>query len=288
MTGIDMSTAYFNGEFRSLDDVRISPEDRGFLFADGVYEVIRSYGGHLFAVGPHLERLAAGLTALRIAGADVAELGAVAQELLRRNGMADRDALIYIQVTRGAAPRTHAFPPSPTNPTVYARVMPFVAKGDPARGIAVITVPDTRWSRCDIKSVALLPNCLANQQARDAGAQEAIFVRDGVAIEGTATSFLGVYDGVIRTAPESNYILPGVTRRTVLDLSRNMGLQVDERPILLQELPDADELFLAGTTVEVMPIVRVDGRPVGTGQPGQTTVRVLDAFRSKTLSTTAV
>jgi D-alanine transaminase len=288
MTDMDSSTAYFNGEFLALQDVRISPDDRGFLFADGVYEVVRSYGGRLFAAHLHLERLAGGLTALRIAGADIAGLGRASQELLQRNGMADHDALIYIQVTRGAAPRSHAFPTTATDPTVYARVMPFVPKGDPAQGVAVITVPDIRWSRCDIKAVALLPNCLANQRAREAGAQEAIFVRDGVSIEGTATNFFGVFGGVVRTAPLSNYILPGVTRRIVLDLCRENGIEVGEHPIFAEELSEADELFLAGTTVEVMPVVRVDGQTVGDGRPGPTAGRLLESFRSRTHAVTAV
>jgi D-alanine transaminase len=281
-----ITTAYFNGGFTPLDEVRISPDDRGFLFADGVYEVIRSYGGRLFAMQSHLDRMATGLRTLRITGVNVPDLAEVSTQLLLRNGLAERDALIYLQVTRGAAPRGHAFPSPGVAPTVYARVMPFVAKGDPATGIATITVPDMRWSRCDIKSVALLPNCLANQQARDAGAQEAILVRDGVAIEGTATSFFGVFNGTVRTAPESNYILPGVTRRVVLELCREHGIEATEQPIFVEELEGATELFLTGTTVEVMPIFRMDGRLVGDGHPGSIARRLLQAFRARTLAPT--
>ena len=276
--------AYCNGRFVPPEEIRISPDDRGFLFGDGVYEVIRSYGGRLFALKPHLARMADGLRALRIDNVDVEALGAVAEQLLVKN-RADGDALVYIQVTRGAAPRMHAFP-ADTTPTVFARVMPFVAKGDPAAGVSVITVPDLRWARCDIKSIALLPNCLANQRARDAGAQEAIFVRDGVAIEGTATTFFAVLDGTVRTAPASNYILPGVTRRIVLKLCAELGVPWAESPIFVEELGKARELFLAGTTVEVMPIVRIDGRAVGDGSPGPTAKRLLEAFRSRTMSPT--
>ncbi len=257
--------AYCNGRFLPPEEIRISPDDRGFLFGDGVYEVIRSYGGRLFALQPHLARMADGLRALRIDDVDVNRVGTVAEQLLAKNG-ADREALVYIQVTRGAAPRMHAFP-ADTTPTVFARVMPFVPKGDPRTGVSVITVPELRWARCDIKSIALLPNCLANQRARDAGAQEAIFVRDGVAIEGTATTFFAVLDGKVRTAPESNYILPGVTRRIVLKLCVELGIPSAEKPIFVEELGRVQELFLAGTTVEVMPIVQIDGRAVGVGSP---------------------
>ncbi len=276
--------AYCNGRFLPPEEIRISPDDRGFLFGDGVYEVIRSYGGRLFALQPHLARMADGLRALRIDDVDVNRVGTVAEQLLAKNG-ADREALVYIQVTRGAAPRMHAFP-ADTTPTVFARVMPFVPKGDPRTGVSVITVPELRWARCDIKSIALLPNCLANQRARDAGAQEAIFVRDGVAIEGTATTFFAVLDGKVRTAPESNYILPGVTRRIVLKLCVELGIPSAEKPIFVEELGRVQELFLAGTTVEVMPIVQIDGRAVGEGSPGPIARRLLEAFRSRTMTPT--
>jgi len=185
-------------------------------------------------------------------------------------------------VTRGAAPRTHWFPDPPVAPTVYGSATPFKAKADPAAGVAVITQPDHRWTRCDIKSVALLPNCLAAQRARKAGAVEAVLVRDGVALEGTHTSFFGVVDGVVRTAPRSNYILPSVTRGAVLDICREHGIAADETPILLHELERAEELFLAGTTMEVMPIVTVDGRPVADGKPGAVAGRLLGLFRERT------
>jgi D-alanine transaminase len=277
-------TAYFNGEFVPRDEVRISPDDRGFLFADGVYEVVRSYGGRLFCLDRHLARLTAGLAALRIDGVDSAALRGVCDELLRRNALGDGDALVYVQVTRGAAPRAHAFPTPPVRPTVYAAVTAFRPKGDPAHGLRVITVPDVRWARCDIKSVALLPNCLAQQRARDAGAQEAIFIRDGVAIEGASSNFFGVFEGVVHTAPASNYILPGVTRSVVLELCREHGLEACEGPVYESELSRAEELFLAGTTIEVMPVVSVDGRPVGSGRPGPVARRLLELFRARTLA----
>ncbi len=280
--------AYFNGSFLPRADVRISPDDRGFLFADGVYEVIRSYGGRLFALEPHLRRLADGLAALGITGVEAHAVGGIARELLVRNGRTADDALVYVQITRGAAPRSHAFPDPPPRPTAYASVTPFKPKADPARGVSVITVPDLRWTRCDIKAVALLPNCLAAQRAREAGALEAVFVRDGVAIEGTATSFFAVLAGEVRTAPRSNYILPSVTRAMTLELCAEHGIPHSETPIRLDDLAAADELFLASTTVEVMPIVQVDGRPIGGGVPGPVAARLLHLFRERTLAPVAL
>jgi D-alanine transaminase len=275
---------YFNGSFIPKAEVRISPDDRGFLFADGVYEVARAYAGRLFELEAHLQRLANGIAALEIGGVDAHVFGAVFARLLALNGFEAADATVYLQVTRGAAPRTHWFPTTPVPPTVYAEARPFAPRADPAAGIAVITVPDVRWARCDIKSVALLPNCLANQRARTAGALEAVFVRDGVALEGTSSSFFAVVDGEVRTAPASNYILPSISRAVVLRLCAGAGLRHRETPVFVEDLPRAAELFMAGTTLEVMPVVRVDGRPVGTGAPGPVATRLSGMFRAAATS----
>jgi D-alanine transaminase len=272
---------YFNGSYMAKEDARLSPDDRGFLFADGVYEVVRSYGGKLFAMEPHLKRMANGLKALRIEGFDPQGLGTVCTELLERNGLADQDALIYLQVSRGAAPRIHTFPDPPVTPTVYAVPNAFAPKVDAAVGVPAITSPDMRWMRCDIKSVALLPNCLAAQEAKEKGAPEAILIRDGIALEGTHTSFFGVIDGVVRTAPLSNYILPSITRAVAIELCQEHDIAIREFPILQHELDTADELMLVGTTVEIMPIVRVDGRQVGNGKPGPVARRMLELFRER-------
>ncbi|MFQ6045878.1 MAG: aminotransferase class IV [Gemmatimonadales bacterium] len=276
-------TVYLNGEFLDKKDAHLSPDDRGFLFADGVYEVIRAYRGRFFAAGPHLERLANGLAALRIEGVDAPGLETVSYELLERNGLSGADATVYVQVTRGAAPRIHAFPPEPVEPTVYLDAGPFSSKADPAEGIAAITRPDLRWARCDIKSVSLLPNCLAAQEARDAGAQEAVLVRDSVALEGTHTSFFAVVDGVVRTAPKTNYILPSITRQTLLELCREHDIPFEESPVFDSELARAEELFVAGTTFEVMPIVEMNGRTVGRGKPGPVAMRLLELFRDRAI-----
>ncbi len=275
-------TVFFNGSYLPKHEVRISPDDRGFLFADGIYEVVRSYSGRPFELAAHMTRLADGLAALRIRGTDADTISDVCMELLNRNDLMGSDAVLYVQITRGVAPRVHHFPSPEVPPTVYVAARPFSPSVDPQRGVAAITAPDHRWTRCDIKSVSLLPNCLAAEQAREEGAYEAVLVRDGVALEGTRTSFFAVIDGVVRTAPRSNYILPSVTRAVVLRLCRQHGIEVDERPVLLDECRRAEELFFAGTTTEVLPIVRLDGRPVGDGAPGPISLRLASLFRDLT------
>jgi len=270
---------YFNGKFVSKDKVSISPDDRGFLFADGVYEVIRAYNGKLFKSNEHFERLAFSLQELRIFGIDLDKLKSVAEELMGKNHLVDGDAVLYIQITRGAATRQHAFPDEETSPTVYASVFPFQPPEDKWKtGIKIILVPDIRWARCDIKSVALLPNVLACQQAKEAGADEAVFVRDGVITEGSHTSLCAVFDGQLVTHPETNHILPGITRSVVLDLCRKLNIPVLDSPILEKELNKADELMTLGTTTEVMPVVQVDDWMVANGKPGPITRKLQQAF----------
>lgn len=270
--------SYFNSHFLPKEEIRISPDDRGFLFGDGVYEVIRAYGGKLFQADAHLTRLEHSLREIRIAGIDVAHLGDIANELLERNALGD--ATIYIQVTRGVAPRKHSFPDTETSPTVYLTAAPLAASSQKAEaGVKIIFVPDIRWARCDIKSITLLPNVLANQQAKENGAEEAVFVRDGTITEGTHSNFCAVIDGALVTHPKSDRILAGVTRQVVLDLCRELSIPVREIPIREEELPRADELMLLGTTTEVMPIVQVDERKIGDGNPGPVTRRLLAALR---------
>jgi D-alanine transaminase len=276
-----MQTAYFNGEFLPRSDVRLSPDDRGFLFSDGVYEVLRSYGGHLFEAGAHLGRLERSLQAMRIRGLRMSDLAPVFDQLLERNGLSDANALIYLQVTRGVAPRSHRFPDPPVPPTVYAFAWAFAPVHRPEEGGHAITVPDQRWARCDIKTIGLIPNCAANQEAHEAAAVEAIFVRDGVALEGTHSNLFVVSRGRVRTAPLTNYILPGVTRRVVLELCEEAGYEVAEESVFLEELYAADEIFIVGTTAEVTPIVGLDGRTIGTGRPGAFAVDLLQRLRER-------
>jgi D-alanine transaminase len=269
---------YFNGAFVPKPEVRLSPDDRGFLFGDGVYEVARTYGGRMFALERHLARLKYSLDQLYIGGVDTSRLEATFRELLERNDLGRKDAVVYVQVTRGVAARTHAFPTPSPPPTVYAYAAPVVPKFNPQKGVTAITVPDTRWARCDIKSISLLANCLANQQAAEAGVFEAVLVRDGAVTEGSHTSFFAVIDGEVRTAPLTNYVLPGITRRLVLDLCSAHGITARETPVFAHQLARAEELFLAGTTTEVLSIVQLDGRAVSQGRPGPLANRIRELF----------
>lgn len=276
-----MKIVHLNGEYLAQEDAAISPDDRGFLFSDGVYEVVRAYRGSLFELDRHLDRLGASLAGMRIRGVEPASLGPVCDELLGRNGLAESDALVYLQVTRGRAPRTHYFPDPPVPPTVYAAAWEHSPVRPVDEGVRAITVADQRWARCDLKTVGLVPNCLAKQAAREVGAYEAIFVRDGVALEGTHTSLFAAVRGVVRTAPLTNYVLPGITRAVVLDLCREAGIEVAERPLLAEELERADEVFLTGTTTEVAPVIDLDGRAVGAGRPGPIALQLLRSLRER-------
>jgi len=272
---------FFNGSYLPREEVRISPDDRGFLFADGIYEVVRYYRGRPFGLRQHLDRMRNGLRSLRIEGVDPDLMPETFDELIHRNGLETSDAVLYLQITRGAAPRTHHFPEHPVEPTVFVAVRLFSASVDPAVGVSAITAPDHRWTRCDVKSVALLPNCMAAQEAHERGAYEAVLVRDGVALEGTRTSFFAVIGGEVRTAPLSNYILPSVSRGVALELCREAGIPYSELPVLLEDLHRADELFLAGTTTEILPIVELDGRAVAGGTPGPVSRRLVGLFRAR-------
>lgn len=272
---------YLNGEYVDHANAHVSVDDRGFLFADGVYEVARVYEGKIFQMQPHMERMRHGLGELRIRADVVDEIPAIADRLLGENNLRTGDATIYVQVTRGAAPRAHAFPPPETAPTVYVIAKPF--KQHPATyfedGVAAVTVPDTRWSRCDIKSIALLPNVLANQQAKENGAFEAIFERDGVLIEGSHSNLFGVIDGELVTYELCGYILGGITRKLILDRAADIGIRAREKPIRSDQFDKIQELFLSGTTTEVMPISKVDNRLVGDGKPGPVTRKLQAAFK---------
>lgn len=275
-----MSIVYLNGEFLPLQDAKVSVNDRGFLFGDGVYEVTPAYGGRLFRFPQHLARMRKGLAAIGI-DFDDAVLEAVKNELLARNGLdASPAAYVYVQVTRGAAHRTHAFPDPPVPPGVYGFANPYHRPSVErwAQGFRAVTVPDQRWARADIKAIALLPNVLAQQAAVDAGVGNAVFVRDGMAMEGAHNNLFAVFGGVLATPPKSNYILHGVTRDFVIELADKLGIPVEERAIPLTELYDADELFFTGTTTEIRPAVEVDGRPIGTGKPGPVASRLFKAF----------
>jgi D-alanine transaminase len=282
---------YLNGEYVGRERAVVPVDDRGFLFGDGVYEVVRVANGQLFEAERHWRRLERSLDGLQIrrpAGLDGAALDAIALRLLEENRLGDSNALVYVQITRGAAVRTHHFPPEGTRPTVLVSAGPFAPPDAVrARGAWVITCSDIRWARCDLKTVNLLPNALAKQRAVAAGADEALFVRDGVVTEGASTNTFGVFDGEVRTYPATNHILPGVTRDVVLELAGELGIPVRLAPMFIDELPRADELFMTSTTNDVMPIVRVDGQPVGGGRPGPIAGRLHAALAERMPADTA-
>lgn len=276
---------YLNGDFIPKEDARLSPDERGFLFADGAYEVFHAYEGRLFKADRHLARLARSLRELRIHGPDGALLSDVAARLLRENDLGQGNAVVYVQITRGAALRKHAFPPADTPPTVYATAFPHtLPREKQEHGVRVILAPDIRWTRCDIKSVALLPNVLAHQQAQDHGAHEAVFVRDGTITEGALTNVCAVFDGELFTYPRSPYILGGVTRDVVLALCGDLDIPFQEYPILETNLRRADELFLCNTTSEIIPVIQVDDWRVADGKPGPVTRALQRAYRALTRS----
>jgi D-alanine transaminase len=218
-----------------------------------------------------LRRLARGLDGLSIVlpAGPAASLLEISERLVRENALDQGDATVYLQITRGAAQRTHHFPPRGTAPTVFVSANRLMTPEDVrSRGANVITTPDLRWARCDLKTVNLLPNVLAKQQAVAAGAFEAVLVRDGIVIEGASSNTFAVIGGVLRTHPANNRILAGITREVVLEIAAELGIQVDEQPVAMDGLTGASEVMVTATTADVMPVVRVDGRMVGDGRPG--------------------
>jgi len=276
--------AYLNGQYLPRSAASIPVEDRGFVFGDGVYEVWRVVNGRLFETARHLARLSHGLSELRISEPDLVRrdvLDEVANRLLSESGLLEGEATLYVEVTRGVAPRTHQFPPAGTKPTVFAMVNRFVPPNDlRARGASAITTPDVRWLRCDIKTIQLLPNVMAKQAAAERGATEAIMIRDGVVTEGSHANVFGVLDGEIRTHPLGNLILPGITRTIVLELANALSIPIREDAFTEPDIGRLDECFLAGTTTDVMPIVRVNDRPIGRGTPGPIATRLFTEFRA--------
>ena len=257
---------YLNGRFVPESEAAISPLDRGFLFGDAIYEVVRYDRGRAYRLSEHVARMRDGLSAIRLA-VSPDFFGPVGERLLAENELSDKDAFVYVQVSRGAAPRYHAFPPEGTTPTIFA----FARKTDPpppAEGGKAILLTDERWGRCDIKSVNLLPNVLSAQRARDAGAMDAILVRDGFALEGTKANLFIASKGVLRTAPNGARILPGVTRTAAIEAAERLGLAVEERAFTVEEMFAAPEVFFASTTLWTYPLVSIEGRTIGGGKPG--------------------
>lgn len=261
-----LPTAYNNGRFLPLAEVAISPLDRGFLFADGVYEVIPVYAGKLFLLEAHLERLSRSLDAVAIQLDPPPDWQALLGELVTRNGGGDQ--YVYLQITRGSAPvRDHRFP-ADTPPTLFAMASPLPDTRAARQGVAAVTRSDNRWDRCDIKSIALLPNVLLRQAAEQAGAAETILLREGRLTEASASNVFIVRDGALVTPPKSPHMLAGITRDFVLELAASTGIPTMQATVSEEELRTADEVWLTSSTREVTPVIRLDGKPVGGGEPG--------------------
>lgn len=270
--------AFINGRFIPWQDATVSIDDRGFQFGDAVYEVIRTYRGTPFQLEAHLARLDRSLRALFILQPySQAQWKQWIQHGLSLAGY--QEAKIYIQITRGVAPRDHSFP-SQSRPTIVMTIRALQGLSSEVRrtGVTACTCEDLRWGRCDIKSVNLLANVLAREEARKAGVFEAIFVRDGCVMEGALSNVMVVRDGVVMTTPEGPRILSGVTRTVVLDLAKKEGIPIREQFIPLDGLYAGDEVFLTGTTLEVLGVVQIDGRTIGSGQPGPVTKMLADRW----------
>jgi D-alanine transaminase len=272
--------AYVNGRYQPLRSAAVAPEDRGYQFADGVYEVIKVLGGRFCDLERHLDRLQRSLAAIDIAPpmprrALISVLG----ETLRRNRLAD--ALVYLQISRGTAPRNHVFPKRPRPSLVVTVRRPsFPSEREREEGVGVITLPDLRWGRCDIKSISLLPNVLARQSAAAAGCREAWLIdRDGRVTEGSASNAY-IVDGAGRliTHPLGERILGGVTRSVVLELARDEGIDVLERPFTLEEACAAREAALSSTSSWLLPVTSIDGRPISNGMPGHVLRRLMACY----------
>lgn len=276
-----MSLAYLNGDFLPIEECKVSVLDRGFIFGDAIYELIPVYNKKPFYLQSHLNRLKRSLDQVQIKNPnnDASWLELI-NRLIEHSGL---DKLsVYIQVTRGVAPRDHAFPTNVT-PTVFAMTNPWPPIDDDmyVKGLTAVTVPDMRWDRCDIKVTSLLANVLKKQEAVTGAAQEAIFIRDGYVLEGSATNVFVVKDGKVNTAPKNNMILPGITRDVVVDLLHENNIPLEEEAVTKEQLYEADEVWITSSTKECVPVTTIDANPVGDGQPGVLWKKVFDYFQQK-------
>ncbi|MBK8769575.1 MAG: D-amino-acid transaminase [Rhizobiales bacterium] len=276
--------AYVNGQYLPEADAKVSIFDRGFLFADGVYEVTPIVNGRLVDYDAHIERLDRSLKELRMAWpCTAAELRAMHEELVKRNAL--REGIIYMQVTRGVADRQFNFPKEAKSSLVaFPQVMVLVDNPNARTGVKVVTTPDIRWLRRDIKSVMLLAPVLGKQEAYEKGASEGWMVEDGFVTEGTSSNAYIVKDNTVITRPLSNRILAGCTRRALFRLAREHGVKIEERAFTPDEACAADEAFLTSASQFVMPIVEIDGKRVGGGQPGPITRKLRDFFMEEVQS----
>ncbi|MBN2273809.1 MAG: aminotransferase class IV [Bacteroidales bacterium] len=270
---------YLNGQFMPKAKAFISPDDRGFCFADGVYEVIKYYKGKAFGFCDHLIRLKQSLAGAKIRFTGINKLEELCNELIRLNKMGNEYAGVYLQFTRGVYQRMHRFPDETVKPTVYINtylLAPFIQ--EIKYGIKVILREDIRWHRCDIKSIMLLPNVLMYEEAVKQGAGECFFIRDGYITESTHSNIFAVKKDIIYTHPDSNHVLPGITKKAVLRICKRIGIVVKEDPVRADEANQYDEFFISGTGSEVMPVIQLENMFVKDGKPGPVTRRIQHEF----------
>ena len=274
-----MSIAYLNGEYLPIEECKISVLDRGFIFGDAIYELIPVYNSKPFYLEAHLKRLARSLDQTKMCNPHANnEWKQIISSLVEHSGLTKLS--VYLQVTRGVAKRDHAFPEN-TSPTVFGMSNPWPAVNPDMykKGLAVVTVQDMRWDRCDIKVTSLLANVMKKQQAVDSNADEAILIRDGYVLEGSATNVFIVKDGAVMTAPKNNLILPGITRDAVVELLNENNIPLLEQAPTQQQLEQADEVWITSSTKECAPVTKVDGKSVGTGIPGELWQKVFSLFQ---------
>ncbi|MFA5251052.1 MAG: aminotransferase class IV [Phycisphaerae bacterium] len=274
-----MQVAMIGDKIVPLAELEPIYNDRGIYFGDGVYEVLRSYNGKIFALEEHMQRLARSLSEIRIANVDIDQIRSRIEKAFEAAGISD--ARIYFHITRGSAPRNHTWK-ADLKPNFFLTIIELSdSSKEKSKGIAVSTHPDWRWKRCDIKSLNLLANVLARQDAEQKGCSEAVFVDDaGLITEGAGSAFFAIPGQSLQTAPLTANILPSVTRKFVIKAAENIGLEVIEKSLTLQQAREADELFIAVTTKDIVPVVKFDGKIVGDGKPGKYTRQLMQEFRS--------
>lgn len=264
---------YLNGNYIPREQATLPLDDRGFLFGDGIYEVIRVVNGQPFRMDDHLRRLEYGIAGLGLPVSEEQrrELVPAMNRLLHENNLLQGESTIYLQITRGAAPsRSHSWPHPPVPPTIYITAAPFTPAYELQKtGAHAITLPDQRWARCDLKTVNLLPNTMAAELARQRGAFGVLFIRDGAVIEGFNNNVFFVMDGELRTHPDSPYMLCGITRIVVFEIAEQLGIPLRMAPVQTADIFKASEIIFTGTTTDIMPVIQVDDRPVGGGVPGE-------------------
>jgi len=270
---------YFNGDYLHIDEVKISPYDRGFQFADGVYEVLRSYNRKLFRFESHMKRLEYSLNELNINFKALKHFERISQNLAEMNNFLHKEFSVYIQITRGVQfPRKHNYENN-LSPTVFFSVSELKdISYQLEKGVKVILEKDIRWARCDIKSIALLPSTIAKTRAVHSDAYDSIFYRDNLITEGSHTNFFAVKNDVVYTAPLSNFILEGITREVIIDLCKKNKINIEESYIRLEEILDYDEFFITGTLTEITPVVQIDNSLIGNGSPGKMTKLLQKSF----------